>query len=139
MLEPDPARRALAEAFGAVACSPGELPHDAFDVGFECSAAPAGFADLLAHLRPRGRACVLSDGNWGALSLPPTFHTRELSVVASSDGEDYPAYATWLWRHADPLLARLYGDMVSPAELPATYTRLCALPRPVSVVVRWSP
>lgn len=101
VLEPDPARRALAVAFGAEGCSPGELPHDAFDVGFECSAAPAGFAELLTHLRPQGRACVLSDSNWGALVLPPACHTRELSVVASSDGEDYAAYAAWLWRHAE--------------------------------------
>lgn len=137
VLEPDPARRALAQAFGAVACAPGELPHAAFDVGFECSAAPAGFAELLAHLRPRGRACVLSDGNWGALALPPAFHARELSVTASSDGEDYGAYAAWLWRHADPLLERLYPVTVTPADLPTTYARLHGTPRPVSVVVDW--
>lgn len=76
VIEPDSGRRTLAELFGAVAVSPGALPHDTFDVGFECSASPAGFAELVAHLRPRGRACVLSDGNWGALMLPPNFHRR---------------------------------------------------------------
>ncbi|MFC6664567.1 theronine dehydrogenase [Deinococcus radiopugnans] len=66
VLEPDTQRRELALAFGAAAAStPGHLPHDAYDVGLECSAAPHGFAELLAHLRPGGRCCVLSDGNWG--------------------------------------------------------------------------
>lgn len=129
VLEPDAERRALA---------PGDFAHDAFDVGFECSASPDGFAQLLAHLRPGGRACVLSDGNWGALSLPPAFHTRELTVTASSDGEDYAAYAGWLWDHADPLLARLFEVTVLPHELPATFERLRTWPRPVSVVADWT-
>lgn len=138
VLEPDPERRALAGAFGAVAARPGELPHGAFDVGFECSAAPEAFAELLGHLRPGGRACVLSDGNGGTLGLPPAFHARELTVVASSDGEDYAAYARWLWDHPEPLLARLFGVTVTPAELPAAFARLRAWPRPVSLVADWA-
>ena len=93
VLEPDPARCELALAFGAATHAPGTLPRDTYDVGLECSASPAGFAELLSHLRPGGRCCVLSDGNFGALTLPPAFHTRELSVMASSDGQDYQGYA----------------------------------------------
>lgn len=137
VIEPDSGRRTLAELFGAVAVSPGALPHDTFDVGFECSASPAGFAELVAHLRPRGRACVLSDGNWGALMLPPNFHRRELTLVASSDGDDYALYAAWLWCHADPLLARLFETTVPASELPAAYCKGREIPRPPSVVVRW--
>ncbi|WP_407540807.1 hypothetical protein Q0M94_05265 [Deinococcus radiomollis] len=40
---------------------------------------------------------VLSDGSWGELILSPLFHRHELTVIASSDGEDYSAYARWLW------------------------------------------
>ncbi len=139
VLEPDPARRELALALGAVSASaPGSLPHDAYDVGLECSASPAGFAELLSHLRPGGRCCVLSDGNWGALTLPPAFHTRELNVVASSDGEDYAAYAQWLWEHADPALERLFVETIRPDDLPATFARLQQGLRPVSVVVNWT-
>ncbi|WP_019588181.1 zinc-dependent alcohol dehydrogenase [Deinococcus apachensis] len=138
VLEPDAERRALAQAFGAVALPPGSLPHDTFDVGFECSASPAGFTELLEHLRPGGRTCVLSDGNWGTLGLPPAFHTRELSVTASSDGGDYAAYACWLWDHTDPLLERLFAVTVKPDELPGTLGRLSALPRPVSLVADWT-
>jgi len=139
VLEPDPERRALALAFGAAqAVPPGHLPHDAFDLGFECSASPAGFAELLSHLRPGGRACVLSDGNGGTLGLPPAFHARELTVTASSDGEDYPAYARWLWANVDPVLARLFGETVLPDELPGAFVRLAVWPRPVSLVCDWA-
>jgi len=137
VVEPDAARRALAEQFGATAVLHGDLPHDAFDVGFECSAAPAGFTELLAHLRPRGRACVLSDGNWGSLVLPPAFHRRELSIVASSDGDDYEGYAAWLWHHAEPLLAKLFEVTLTPEVLPTTYTNWRTPLRPISGVVQW--
>ncbi len=137
ILEPDPARQALARAFGAVACAPGSLPYDAFDVMLECSASPQGFAEGLRHLRSGGRCCVLSDGNWGHLVLPPEFHTRELTLVASSDGEDYHAYAAWLWQHAEPVLDTLFEEVIRPAELPATYGQLGTMPRPVSVLVDW--
>lgn len=137
VLEPDPHRRRLAEIFGAVAYAPGTLPHDLYEVGLECSASPAGFAELLRHLRPGGRCAVLSDGNWGRLTLPPEFHSRELTVVASSDGEDYPAYARWLWEHADPVLERLFELTVTPEQLIGTFEYLKRMPRPVSVLVDW--
>lgn len=138
VLEPDPQRRALAQRLGAKAFAPDALPHDQFDVGLECSASPAGFGELLRHLRPAGRCVVLSDGNWGGLVLPPEFHARELSLVASSDGEDYQAYASWLWQHADSELERLFQQTIRPDELPATVQRLRQWPRPVSVVVDWT-
>ena len=138
VIEPQPERRALAELFGAAAvAAPGELTDDAFDLGFECSAAPEGFTELLSHLRPAGRACVLSDGNWGTLKLPPTFHSRELSVVASSDGEDYQEYARWLWAHADPLLGQLFEVHVPAEQLPNAFGELQHWPRPISLVAEW--
>lgn len=137
VLEPDLQRRALAQKFGALAFAPGDLPHDQFDVGIECSASPDGFAELLRHLRPGGHCCVLSDGNWGSLVLPPQFHSRELAVVASSDGEDYATYARWLWQHADPVLEMLFQRVVTPDELMDTFHQLFEMPRPVSVLVDW--
>ncbi|RJF73189.1 theronine dehydrogenase [Deinococcus cavernae] len=138
VLEPDPHRRALALEFGARAAhAPGELPHDQFDVGVECSASPAGFAELLRHLRRSARCGVLSDGNWGALVLPPEFHSRELTLVASSDGEDYPTYAAWLWAHADPVLEKLFEQVVPVGNLVEVFGNLGTCPRPVSVLVDW--
>jgi alcohol dehydrogenase len=135
VLEPDEAQRQLAQDFGATLPDEGTT----FDVGFECSASPQGFTDLLARMRPGGRVCVLSDGNWGGLILPPSFHARELSVVASSDGEDYQGYAQWLWQQPTSLLERLFEHTVRPSDLIATFARLRQMPRPVSVVVDWQP
>ncbi|MVN85547.1 theronine dehydrogenase [Deinococcus sp. HMF7620] len=137
LLEPRADRRALALTFGAAAHAPGELPHDRFQVGVECSASPAGFTELVSHLAPGGRCVVLSDGNGGALSLPPAFHQREVQVVGSSDGEDYAAYAHWLWAHAEPRLDHLFPLTVRPADLPGLYSQLQARGRPVSAVVDW--
>ena len=50
VIEPRADRQALARQFGArEVYAPAAAPRDAFDVGVECSAAPAGFAALL-HL-----------------------------------------------------------------------------------------
>lgn len=137
VIEPDPARRELAQIFGAIPYAPGEVPYDTFDVALECSASPTGFAEGLRHLRSEGRCCVLSDGNWGNLTLPPEFHSRELSVVASSDGADYHAYSDWLWQNAEPILGKLFEETVRPSELIDVFGRLRELPRPVSVLVNW--
>ncbi len=139
VIEPDIERQALARAFGAVqVAAPGELGEADFDVGLECSASPDGFAELLSRLRREGRACVLSDGNWGTLNLPSAFHANELSVMASSDGEDYAGYAEWLWANTEPLLARLFETRIAAADLPAAFHRLQRWPRPVSLVADWT-
>ncbi|WP_425147664.1 zinc-dependent alcohol dehydrogenase [Deinococcus sp.] len=137
VMEPDPARQHLAQAFGARVLHPADLQAQAFEVGFECSASPEGFRELLSRMRPGGRVCVLSDGNWGRLVLPPDFHSRELSVVASSDGEDYHRYAGWLWKQSGTLLEQLYASTVRPADLIAAFDSLQSVPRPVSLVVDW--
>ncbi|AKH18039.1 zinc-dependent alcohol dehydrogenase [Deinococcus soli (ex Cha et al. 2016)] len=138
VIEPRADRQALARQFGArEVYAPQDAPSDAFDVGVECSAAPAGFAALLGALRPCGRCVVLSDGNWGALTLTPDFHRKELSVVASSDGEDYAAHARWWWRHVSPVLEAMYPLTVAATDLPGLYARLDSPDRPVSVLVDW--
>ena len=137
VLEPDTARQALAEAFGARVLNPDAAQGRDFDVGFECSASPDGFRALLGSMRPGGRVCVLSDGNWGELTLPPSFRSRELSVVASSDGEDYQSYAAWLWQQSGTPLERLYTQTIRPADLIGAFATLQTLPRPVSLVVDW--
>ena len=140
VIEPRADRQALARQFGAhEVYGPEDAPRDAFDVGVECSAAPAGFAALLGALKPRGRCVVLSDGNWGALTLTPDFHRKELSVVASSDGEDYAAHARWWWRNVSPVLEALYPVTVAAADLPDLYARLSTPDRPVSALVEWIP
>lgn len=138
VVEPDTHRRELALHLGARrAYRPEEYRKRRYALGFDCSTSTEGFAGLLTRLAHGGAACVLSDGNWGALTLPRKFHERELRVVGSSDGEDYAGYARWLWAHAEPELAAVFEDTVTPADLPATFERLRRWPRPVSVLVRW--
>ncbi len=91
VVEPLASRRALASAFGARSVfAPEDVPVDAtYAAGLECSSRESAFAALQRHLKPNARLCVLADGNLEPLTLTPEFHSRELSVVASSGGEDY--------------------------------------------------
>src|SRR5438309_112612 len=68
---------------------------DHYQLGFECSSRDRAFQLLQAALAPRGRACILADGNIEPLTLAPAFHVKELTVIGSSDGLDYRTYARW--------------------------------------------
>jgi alcohol dehydrogenase len=143
VLEPRAARRALALRLGArhVTADAGALA-DAYALGVECSSRDAAFGLLQAHMAQDGRLCVLSDGNLEPLTLTPHFHARELTMVGSSDGLDYPAHAAWFWPHARQhadALAALYGWRVRADELPATFERLVEAgdARPVKVLVEY--
>jgi alcohol dehydrogenase len=137
--EPVVERQELAKQLGAAEVwSPGQADGTEVPFALECSASPEGFQDLLAKLQPGGRVVVLSDGNWGTLLLPPVFHRKELTVMASSDGDDYAAYAQWLWETIDPLLERLFETGIPASELPAALQRLNGRrERPISVRLEW--
>ncbi len=141
VVEPLPARRALALTFGArTVYAPDAFPADAiYAAGVECSSTQAGFALLQRSVKPNGQLCLLSDGNLEPLVLIPEFHSRELSVVASSDGEDYPGYARALfdyWRKTKGPLERLFDWRVSASELPQTFERML-VERPLKVFVSY--
>jgi alcohol dehydrogenase len=141
-LEPDAARRALALRLGArrAAADPAALD-TAYPLGVECSSRDVAFAALQARMAQDGRLCVVSDGNLEPLTLTPHFHARELTIVGSSDGWDYPAHAAWFWPHARPhaALTALYGWRVRREELPEAFARLAAAgrERPVKVLVEY--
>ncbi len=138
VLEPDPARRALALRFGAANATHPDAPGPDFGFALDCSASPDGARAAMERLRRGGRLCVLSDGNWGALTLPRAFHDRELTVIASDGGEDYPTYARWLWAHPEPLLVELFSPTLPPERLPDAYRTYGTSPRPVSAVLDWT-
>lgn len=128
VVEPLADRRALALHLGArqAAAAAGEA---IYSVGFECSDAPAGFARLQSHMRARGRICILSDGNGAPLYLTRAFHERELSIVGSSDGENYRAHATWFFSQpAAELdsLAAIFDWTVPAASLPTVFEALAS-------------
>jgi len=145
VVEPDPYRRALAEALGArQALHPDEAASGgpSYTVGFECSARDDAFALLQRRLAPHGRMCVLSDGNLEPLTLTPAFHANELRVVGSSDGWDYHRHAAWYFDHLRRIptrLADVFQVEIRAVELPATFERLATHEiAPVKVLVRWN-
>lgn len=136
VVEPLAARRALARRLGARRAVPPGRSHleDGYAIGIECSSRQAGFALLQERAVTRGRICVLADGNLEPLVLTPSFHTKELSIMGSSDGWDYQQHAHWYFEqikdgtpHLEALfeahvpvhgLARLFTPMASGETTP---------------------
>lgn len=142
VVEPLLERRALALELGAhAAYAPETLPKDArYAAGVECSSKQAGFALVQRQLEATGQLCVLSDGNVEPLTLEPEFHSRELSIVASSDGEDYPGHARAFfdyWRETRHPLEGLFTWRVRASDLPQTFERMLS-ERPLKVFVSYS-
>ena len=126
VLEPLSARRDLALKLGARAVfSPETLPDEVrYDAGVECSSRQAAFAVLQRHLNPHGQICVLADGNLEPLVLLSEFHARELRIVASSDGNDYPGHAAAFfgyWLETRAPLDKLFTLRVMAEELPGVF------------------
>lgn len=141
VVEPLAPRRALALSLGArSAFLPEALPELTYAAGVECSSVQAAFALLQRHLRPEGQLCVLADGNIEPLTLTPEFHSRELSVVASSDGQDYPGHARAFfnhWRETRAPLAGLFTWRVAASRLPEAFARML-VDAPVKVFVSYA-
>jgi len=140
VVDPSVSRRELALELGARAASLlDDLSRGDYAAGLECSSRQAAFAQLQRFVRPNGQLCILADGNLEPLTLTPEFHTRELSVVASSDGEDYPGHAAAFfayWLGARAPLAKLFTWRVSAGDLPETFERLLVDP-PLKVFVSY--
>jgi alcohol dehydrogenase len=143
VVEPRAERRALALRLGArrAVASAEPLEQALYAAGFECSARDAAFALLQDRMRAGGRICVLADGNVEPLTLAPAFHTKELTVIGSSDGWDYQQHARWYFEQVKggmPALEALFDEQVTAAELPETFARMARGERtPVKVLVRY--
>jgi|SRR5690242_5852180 len=147
VVEPIQARRELALRLGARdAAAPdarvaSATSMDGYDLGVECSSRADAFALLQGRMRHGGRICVLADGTIEPLALAPAFHERELLVVGSSDGWDYPAHAAWFFqaaRDAAPDLERIFDYETTPDDLPATFARMASGDlSPIKVFVRY--
>ncbi len=143
LLEPVARRCALAAAFGVRRAS---HPDDAdllarYTAGFECSSRNSAFARLQEAMQAGSRICVLADGNLEALALAPAFHTKELTIVGSSDGLDYRVYAEWflpIARSGRYPRAALCEWTIRAPGLPALFAALAGSPdRPVNVLVEY--
>ncbi len=145
-VEPRPERRALAIAMDArrvVAPADEDALETHYPLGVECSSADDAFRLLQTRMASGGRICVLSDGNDRPLTLAPEFHARELVIVGSSDGEDYPGHARWLFAQPQPALdqlAAVFDARVPAKHLLDTFARLVAgAIAPVKVFVDYAP
>lgn len=146
VVEPEPVRRELALRLGARrALSPAEAAalDSTYPMGVECSDRDAAFHLLQQRAAPGGRICVLADGNLEPLTLAPDFHAKELQVLGSSNGWDYPAHAAWYFEHLRrqpaPLDA-LFDLRIRPADLPTTFAALDAGHiHPIKVLVEYPP
>lgn len=144
VIEPQPERRDLALAFGARrAAAPDATAtfKTNYASGVECSSRNAAFAHLQAHLVPHGKICILADGNLEPLTLTPTFHQHQLSVVGSSDCPNYQAHARWYFplaqRHS-ATLERLFDHRIATIDLPVTFAALASgAINPVKVLVHY--
>jgi alcohol dehydrogenase len=141
VVEPATDRRALALRLGASRCDWPRAAGAGYDAGIECSASDAAFALLQNTVRAGGRICVLSDGNLEPMTLTPAFHEKELSIVASSDGEDYRGHVRWYFEQAPRFQhtpALLFQHEITSAQLPETFERLATGDiAPVKVLVRY--
>ena len=122
VVEPEPARLALAQKFGArYGFVPDQIPSAAtgYAGGFECSGNSAAFLQLQNQMAQGGQICVLSDARLKPLPLSPVFHDRELRVYGSSNGVEHRAYARWFFAHAKRYpLEEIFDLQIRFTELP---------------------
>ena len=88
-----------------------------------------------------GRICILADGNIEPLVLTPAFHQKELSIVASSDGQDYQGHAKWFFQVVDGYtdkLEQLFDSRITLDELVSTFERMAKGEiSPIKVLVKY--
>lgn len=145
VVEPNVERHQLAYALGASRVVTSDTVNDQiadYSIGIECSSRNAGFALLQAAAAIGGHICILADGNLEPLQLSPHFHEKELTVVGSSDGVDYPAYARWFYAQDNQqitALEALFMWTINANELPQTFRRIAnSTMRPVKVFVEYT-
>lgn len=144
VVEPDEDRRQRAITLGATVAASPDMTHTwpaEYPVGIECSSADSAFWLLQDKVAANGRICILSDGNTEPLTLSTQFHSKELTIIGSSDGWDYQEHAIWYWRYAEEnTLAKTIFDMtVSVDDLPDTFAALATgAKRAIKVLVNYN-
>ena len=138
VIEPLPARQQLALDFGASRVG---TPEGDYTIGVECSSRDQAFHLLQHKMKHNSKVLILADGNLEPLTLAPCFHKKELQIIASSDGLDYPGHARWFFQAAQTIQARLHQlyDLTCHAnELPTVFGRIAEGEiRPIKVLVNY--
>lgn len=139
VIDPLPAKRAIAEALGARAAPPEAASPDA-DRVFHASGHPDGLATALAIAGFEARVVEMSWYGTRRVTLPlgEGFHARRLAIVSSQVGHVAPAQRS-RWSHrrrlalalellAEPAFDRLVNESSAFDDLPRTLERLAAAP-----------
>lgn len=138
IVDPDPARAALARALGFIVATP-DAAREA-DIVFEVSGVAQGLVSALGIAAFEGIVVALSWFGDQPVTLPlgGAFHAKRLTIRSSQVGAVSPArravmtHAQRLARAidllADPVFDKLIGEQVRFAELPAQAARLFGAP-----------
>ena len=130
LVDINPARAAIANAFGLRFAAPAVAPADC-DLVVHTSATAAGLATALNLAREEATVLELSWYGAGTVPVPlgGAFHSRRLKLVSSQVGKVAPSHrADWTYRRrleaaiallADPKLDVLLAPAVAFRELPA--------------------
>ncbi|OGX80341.1 alcohol dehydrogenase [Exiguobacterium sp. SH31] len=140
-IELDPGRRELAKSFGVgVVYTPNEVEFDCYDYGIECSARNVAFALLQQAVKPGRSICVLSDGNKETLVLQPEFYEKELQIMGSSDGWDYPEHFQWYFESVQraEYVKQIFDMEIQRDDLIQTFSELSErIINPLKIVVAY--
>lgn len=147
VIDPDPARCALARALGldAATTAAGE-----FDAIFHISGNPDGLGDALSIAAFEGRILEMSwfgDRNV-TLPLGGAFHARRLRIISSQVGHVARVRRAWISRAQrlalaleelhDPIFDQLLGPRIAFADLPRQLPDLLeSAPNPPQIVVTY--
>lgn len=139
VVDPQPGRRAPAQALGCAFCAPDAAPEDQ-DAVIHASATQDG---LTLALRIAAPQATITEASWHgttpvALPLGGAFHSRRLRIVSSQVGALPPDRAArWTYRRrltkaldllADPGLDVLISGETAFGDLPDAYPRILADP-----------
>lgn len=139
VFDPISERLNLAEQLGARSLH--RVPYETHRFALECSGHPDAFFSMQRAMVQGGKIGVLSDGNWGRLQLTPEFHSRELTVVGSSDGVRYQDHARIFFRmplDQQKTLVKIFDCHIKAAGLIALFESMAEGPRPLKVMVDWA-
>lgn len=138
LVDTNPARAALARAFGAAFASP-EATVCGADVVFHTSASAAGLATALNAARDEGTVVEMSwyGAKEVAVPLGGAFHAGRIKLISSQVGRVSPGHAARGWTYGDRLQAALrllddsrldllLGEPISFEDLPAAIPQLLA-------------
>ncbi|WP_377865598.1 zinc-binding dehydrogenase [Bacillus sp. R86525] len=127
VVEPNRNRRDFAKKFGAKNIYDSEERIiETYNYGFECSATNSGFRTLQKALNNNGVICILSDGNKEELTLTADFYRKELQIIGSSDGYDYPKHADWFFRKIEqtPFIEEIFQHEIHYTALVQCFEEL---------------